>query len=61
MYVTYLGGLIVIVVRFFSAGVIGVAALTVWCTQRSIGQLVVMLVAGHLLGCLLVVGLPIAA
>jgi hypothetical protein len=45
MYVTYLGGLIVVVVGFFSAGVVGVAALTVWCTRRSTGQLVVMLVA----------------
>jgi hypothetical protein len=57
MYVAYLGGLVVIVVGFFSAGVVGMAALTVWCTRRSTGQLVVMLVVGRLL----VAVLPIAA
>jgi hypothetical protein len=57
MYVTYFGGLVVIVVGFFSAGVVRMAALTVWCTQRSTGRLMAMLVAGHLLAAVL----PIAA
>jgi hypothetical protein len=61
MYVAYLGGLVVVVVGFFSMGVIGMAVLTVWCTRRSTGQLVVMLVVRRLLGCPLAVVPPIAA
>jgi hypothetical protein len=61
VYIAYLGGLVVVVVGFFSAGIVGVAALTVWCTRQSTGQLVVMLVARRRRGRPLAAVLPIAA
>jgi hypothetical protein len=61
MYVAYLGGLVVVVVGFFSTGVVGVAVLTVWCIRQSTGQLIVMLVVRRRRGRPLAAVLPIAA